>query len=483
VNTRRAIPGAVLLLAALAAACSVPRVCREAEATRVRSTMQERTDALGLGPDRVLTLAECEEIAIRNNLEYRIRLMETKLADEDVREAMTGLLPRAAAELTKTQRSNEATLQGTSGNIAPFEDQNLERFHAGALIPVWDFGATQYAWEIAKDQRDQKRLATSRARQTLIRDVRVAYARLAGAIEENDLVVAQVAAAKEELRVAESLEREGLAARSDTSFVGAALARAELELAVATRNLTIARAALSQTLSVPTWTDYRIETSPQALPSAPASKEAVVALELIALRCRPELFSQDLERHVAAAQVRSQFAEFFPKIGGTVDFEWSSNSILVNPSFWKGGLIVAHSLLDRGATIIRYRKAQGQERVEEERALLVGMGVLYEVDFRILELVRALDGIVAAERLVAAQATLLESVRTRYREGFESGANLSRALADWHTARRALNVGRTQSFAAWFELLAAMGVERLAPEAESRSEPLPAAETRTQENP
>src|SRR5262245_16269842 len=106
---------AAVALVALAAACSAPRVCREAEATRVRSRMQERTDALGLAPDRVLTLAEAEEIAVRNNLEYRVRQMETKLADEDVREAMTGLLPRTAAEFTKTQRSNEATLKGGAG--------------------------------------------------------------------------------------------------------------------------------------------------------------------------------------------------------------------------------------------------------------------------------------------------------------------------------------------------------------------------------
>ena len=41
--------------------------------------------------------------------------------------------------------------------------------------------------------------------------------------------------------------------------------------------------------------------SDNTAPVAPASKEAVVALEQIALRCRPELFSQDLERHIAAA--------------------------------------------------------------------------------------------------------------------------------------------------------------------------------------
>jgi multidrug efflux system outer membrane protein len=476
--SRRATFASTLAITLAAAACSAPpKICRDAEAGRLRTTMAERTDELGLGPDRVLTLAECEEIALRNNLDYRVRTLETQLADADVKEALTHLLPRASAEFTKTARSNDPAITGPAGGVGEFEDRKMERFRTGALIPIFDFGATQFAWEIAKDQRDQKRLTLERARQTLIRDVRVAYARLAGVLDEADLAASQVDAAREELRVARSLEREGLAAGADTAFVDASLARAELALTEVGRDVMLARTTLARTLSLPTWTEFRIVREPAAKPEPPTSKEAVLALEQIALLSRPELVSQDLERHIAASELRTRFAEFFPRLGGTVDYEWSSNSLLVNPSFVKGGIVVASSLLDSGATIIRYRKAQGQELVEQERALLVGMSVLYEVDFRILELARALDGIAAAEKVVAAQESLLKSVRSRHREGLESGAVLTRALAEWNVARRGLNDRRTESAAAWFELLAAIGVERLGPDAGSRPASMPAAES------
>ena len=155
---------------------------------------------------------------------------------------------------------------------------------------------------------------------------------------------------------------------------------------------------------------------------------------------RPELWSQDLERHIAAADVRRSFAAFFPRLGGTSSSTWSSNTRLVHPSFFKGGIVVAQSLLEGGAIAARYRRAQGQQRVEKERALLVGMSVLYDVDLRVLELIRAHDGLIAAEKLVAAQEALLDAdVRSAHREGLESGADLARALGDYHAARRAVN--------------------------------------------
>jgi outer membrane protein TolC len=460
----------------LAGSCSVPPVCREPEKSRLETTVAARTEALDLPPGKVVTLAECEAIAVRNNLAYRVQLLELRLVDEDVRIALSQLLPRGTADFTHSVRSSEPLIIGTTGIPGSFEDQELSRFHTGVLIPIFDFGATQYAWQIAKDQRAQARLTAVRARQTLIRDVRIAYVDLLGALTEADLVAAQLEAAREELRAAQALEREGLGTGADTAFVESTVAKAELDVTTAGRNVLLAQAGLSRALSLPTWTDYEIARTLDVVPAVPGSTEDVKTLEQVALRSRPELYSQDLERHAAAAEVRQRFAEFFPRIGGTVDFEWSTNTKVVNPAFFKGGLVVASSLLEGGAAIARYDKAKARVYIEAERALLVGMGVLYEVDFRVLELVRAHDRIRAGETLVAAQELLLARVRAAQREGLESGANLARALADADTARRGLNRERTTLLKAWFELEAAVGADSGVASllAESRSDTRPA---------
>jgi outer membrane protein TolC len=476
----RATLCALAVAAAVAGSCTVPPVCRGPESARLVQTVGARTEEFGLTPDHVLTLEEAEAIAVKNNLEYRVKLLEVRLVDEDVRIAMAQLLPRGNAVFTRTERSNEPLIFGTTGIPGSFEDKEMSRFETSVLIPIFDFGATQYAFQIAKDERAQARLTVCRARQTLVRDVRVAYAELAGSMNEVDLLRAQLEAAREELRAARALEREGLGTGADTAFVDATVAKAELDLTTAGRGVLIAQASLSRVLSLPTWTQYKIARVLDVDPTVPESKDEVKVLEHAALRSRPELYSQDLARRSAAAEVRQRFAEFFPRIGGTVDFDWSSNTKVVNPAFFTGGLVVASSLLEGGAAIARYDKAKLRVGVEAERALLVGMGILYEVDFRVLELIRAHDRIRAGETLVAAQELLLARVQAAQREGLESGANMARALADADAARRGLNRERTLLLTAWFQLEAAVGIESgiasLLPESrpESRSESMPA---------
>ncbi|HYC76439.1 MAG TPA: TolC family protein, partial [Planctomycetota bacterium] len=455
--SRRRLLIAAPALAAVLGACRSERFDRVAEARRAEVETAARAEAegfapvgreatmdgaLGKAPARILTLAECERIAVRNNLAYRTRLLETRLSDEQARSALSALLPRGTAELTAKRRSNEPLVAAGTG-VAAFEDQETRAFSLGLILPIFDFGATWYAWSAAQDVRDQERLAATRARQTLIRDVRVAYAQLAGALRDVELTQAEVAAAAEAHRTARSLEREGLSTAADTSFVEARAASAELGFTLARRDLLLARSALARTLSIPVWSDFGVDPKLPDPPPPPRTAGEVQDLERAAVLARPELHAHDLERSIADARVRRAFAEFFPRLDATPDFDWSSNSRVVNPAFFTGGLTVAHALLDGSATLSRYRAAGAQVDVERERALLVAMSVTYEVDLRVLELSRAWDGIAAGERLVEAQERLAREVRAQHREGLGSGADLARAVADEHAARRELNRTRT----------------------------------------
>jgi outer membrane protein TolC len=173
------------------------------------------------------------------------------------------------------------------------------------------------------------------------------------------------------------------------------------------------------------------------------------------LQARPELWSQDLERHISANEVRRRISAFFPHIDGLAEYDWSSLSMQVNPAFGTLGFMVGHSLLDGTSSIWRYRQAKKQVSVEQERALLVAMGVLFDVDFRILQLRRADASVLALSKVAEAQETLLKEVTARYREGLENGANAARALAELRGAQRELDQAKTDYLAAWYELNAA----------------------------
>lgn len=448
--------GALAVALILVAGCARTRISRASEEARFEADRAAREARLGLSPDRVLSLAECETLALANSLEYATTLLEARVRDEEVRGARAAFFPSGAAEFEARARSNEPLTSTTQGAVG-FEDQESARARVHAALPILDFGATWQAYRIAQDRRDRARLVSARARQTLLRDVRVAYARAAAASRAVGLLEAEVEAANEALRVARSLEREGLAADADTAFVKAALARAELDLAAARSDERLLRARLSRTMSAPATALYRIDTALPAAPRLPERIEEVRALERAALRSRPEVGAQVLARDEACAEVRRAYAAQFPRVTGSLDFEWTSSSQVVHSSFLLAGLSVAQALFDLPVAIARRHVAQRAEAVEAQRLLVVAMGVVYEVDFRLLELARARDAFASRAAQVDAQQRLLDVVVSRHREGLETTAERLRAEADLHAARRAQDAALRDAAVAGYELRAATG--------------------------
>jgi len=441
-------------LALACAGCGAPRVERSAEIERFQQEGQARLAALGLDPARPLTLADCEAIALKNNLEYRTRLLQSQLQDEQVRLALTGFLPRGDVGYLRKTRSNEPLVSVFGGSAIAMEDQSQSAFSFHTLIPIFDFGNTYFAWQIAKDRRTQDRLATVRARQQLLRDIRIRYARHAAEIRQEQLWMTAVKAAQELLKVAESYEREGIGVAADTAQVKATLADAAKELLLARSRVQETKLLLAQTLSLPAHVEFKVDPALPALPE-PLTPGRLLQLEEHALRARPELWIQDLERHVAANAVRKEISGFFPRVDGMVNFDWTSLSQQVNPAFWTFGASVAHSLLDSGSKVYRLEMAKKGGKVEAERALLLSLGILYEVDLAALQVAKAHQNVLASREVVAAYEELVRQIQSRYREGLEVGADLAKAIARAHAA--ILNVDRAQTDyqTAWYDLRAA----------------------------
>jgi outer membrane protein TolC len=466
---------ALLGLALACAGCGAPRVERSAEIERFQREGQARLAALSLDPARPMTLADCEAIALKNNLEYRTRLLQSQLQDDQVRLALTGFLPRGELAYLRKTRSNEPLVSVFGGAGIAFEDQSQSAFSFHALIPIFDFGNTYFAWQIAKDRRAQDRLATVRARQQLLRDVRIRYARHAAELRQEALWATAVKAAQELLKVAESFEREGLGAAADTAQVKATVAEAGKHLLLARHRVREAKLLLAHTLSLPSHAEFRIDSTLPALPE-PLTPERLLQLEEHALRARPELWVQDLERHVAAHAVRKEISGFFPRVDGMVNFDWTSLSQQVNPSFWTFGASVAHSLLDSGSKVYKLQMAKKGEKVEAERALLLGLGILYEVDLSALQVAKAHSNVLASREVVSAHEVVVKQIWSRYREGLEAGADLAKAVAQVHAAMLDVDRAQTDYLTAWYDLQAAAVPDEARPD-DSPAKEGPAAGT------
>ncbi len=447
---RLLLAAGALLAAFSSGGCRAPEVRRDAEIARFAEQIQNRAAGLNLDPAVPLSMERCVEIALANSLDLRVRKLRESLHDEHVRNALADGLPRIDLNYTDTKRSNKA-LMGLGGATVEMEDQRMRGATVQGVVPVLDWGTTYYGWRIAKDRRDQERILVERARQTLARDVRTAYVRLASAQRQEQLARVALLAANELRRVAKSLEREGLGSHAATAEVEAGGAEAALAWSGTRRAVEQTHLELAQLLSLPPGTVFAVEDRPRPTrPLVPATD--VPGLEESALRNRPELQVQDLQNHIAATSVRQRVAEFFPRVDGLASYNWSSLSFATNPSYWRFGVQVSDTLLNGGRKLWDLRLARKEVTIEQEQTLLLSLGILYEVDFRVLQLYGLYDTVVARQALVTAQTEALRLIVSRYVEGLESGTDTVRSLADMYVARIRLDQATTDFQVAWFEL-------------------------------
>jgi len=250
------------------------------------------------------------------------------------------------------------------------------------------------------------------------------------------------------------MEREGLTAEADTAQVEVLLTQAGAQWLLTRRAVEESHLTLAQTLAVPPGLAFTIEDQLPNLP-APPMPEEIAALEENALLVRPELRSQDLERRIAANTVRREISNFFPHLDLSASYNWTSEATAVNPAFGLLGWTLTHSLLDGGRQVFSYQKARRGTTLEEQRTILLSLGILYEVDSRMPQVFRGYDTLLSEQRIVAAQAKVFKLVFSRYENGLETSAETVAELARLHVARLELDRARTAYLCAWYELRAA----------------------------
>jgi outer membrane protein TolC len=250
--------------------------------------------------------------------------------------------------------------------------------------------------------------------------------------------------------VAEAQQREGLSTSAETAVVRATMAQAKVDESNVRQRISETRIALMTLMSLPPRMPITIDEKLPALPTPP-SAELVAVYENHALRVRPELYQQDLERHINANEIRREIASFFPKIDGIASFNWSNNIFLANPAFALGGIQVAQALLVAPTRILRLRAAGVISDVERDRTILLSLGVLYDVDLRAIQLHRGYETINSLVTQEAARKEAFERVMSLYKEGLENEAATAQALANLSLQTMDLDKARTDYQVWWYE--------------------------------
>lgn len=377
-------------LAALAAAlwlagCSMNpvKVTPEEVAQRVRSDQEQ------MYKDQVpmsgrISYSDALARALKYNLDYRLKMMETTLARGLLDVSAMDMLPKLVTEAGYNDRSNDSggTSVGIEGRVIslrPSTSETRSHYYGRATLSwnALDFGLSYFR---AKQAGDEVNIADERRRkilQNIAQDVRNAYWRALGAqrlLADADQLATRIDDALGKSREA---ERAGVLPPTQGLSYQRALLDAMSLVNAKRQEMQFAKRELAALMSLPPGTEFMlVESAEDGLAPAPVD---IDKLEIAALTNRPELREEDYKARIGVYETRKQIAALFPSLNLFAGARYDSNSYLYNSNWSDTGLNLSMDLLRLASIPAINRTNEARQKTDEARRQALAMAVLTQV--------------------------------------------------------------------------------------------------------
>ncbi|RST55187.1 TolC family protein [Variovorax sp. MHTC-1] len=376
---------AAAAIAVLLAGCSVTPV----QVTPEEVAQRVQNDQAQMYKDHVpvaaaISYSDALARALKYNLDYRLKLMESALARGLLDVSAADMLPKLVADAGYNDRSNDSggTSIGIEDRIVSLRPSTSEErtHYYGRATLSWnalDFGLAYYR---AKQSAEEVNIAEERRRkilQNIVQEVRNAYWRALGA--QRLLAEADQLAIRIEDALGKSREAERAGVLPPT--LGLAYQRALLDamtlVNLKRQEMQFAKRELAALMSLPPGTEFTLVDSP-ADKLVPSTLD-IDKLERTALENRPELREEDYKARISLSETRKQIAALFPSLNLYAGPRYNSNDLLYNNSWTDVGVSVSMDLFRLAAIPAIKRTNEARLRNDEARRLALSMAVITQV--------------------------------------------------------------------------------------------------------
>lgn len=330
-----------------------------------------------------LTLSDAMARALKYNLDYRLKMMETTLARSQLDLASQDMLPKLMADAGYRWRNNDSG--GTSVGIddgvvslRPSTSEEREHYLADATFSwdVLDFGMSYFR---ARQQADEVNIAEERRRkvlQNIVQEVRDAYWRALGAqrlLKETEPLADQIASALAKTREA---EQAGILPPVEGLEYQRALLDAMTLLNQKRQQMEMAKSELLALMNIPPGTRVVLDDKPMPLSAVP---QDVNKLEQMALERRPELREEDYKARIDSYETKRQLASLLPNLNLFAGINYDSNDYLYNDSWVQGGVGVSMNLFKLLSIPAINNNNDARKQTDHARRMALSMAVLTQV--------------------------------------------------------------------------------------------------------
>ncbi len=411
-----------------------------------------------------ITFYEAAARALKYNLDYRLKLMESALAS-NLRDVSTNdLLPQLVASAGYTDRSNDSGgesigIQDHQVTLRPSTSE--QRYHQldslGMSWNLLDFGVAYFR---TQQKADQMLMAEERRRkvaQNVLQDVRNAYWRALAAQRlkpEVDQLLARTYAA---LHTAREAEDRNLLPKEEILAYQRALLDSISLLTIRRQDLEFAQSELAALMSLPPGTPLVLDdTEDGALPPVATPEPQ---LEQMALQNRPEIMEEWYRKRVNENDIKIAKAQLWPNIGIDWSTQYDSNVYLYNNIWSQVGVRVSVNLFKLLQLPALNAEQDSQSKTDDTRRLALSMAILTQVRIGSLRYGLSRQELEFANESLRVDRSLLDYANAAHTASLGSELEVIRAEGRYLLSRYQREAAYSDAQAAWGRLYNSIGFD------------------------
>jgi outer membrane protein TolC len=404
--------------------------------------------------------------ALKYNLDYKLKLMESALSSSLLEVANHEMLPQLVAGAGYANRNNDSGgssigIEDRIETLRPSTSQERSRELANLTFSwnVLDFGVSYYR---AQQKADQVLMAEERRRkvvQNVLQDVRNSYWRALGAQKLLGRVDALLLRVNQTLVRARQVEEKGLMPKSQVLAYQRALLDAVNLLTLRRQDLELARAELSALMSIAPGTAYTLaDLTEVALPPVPTN---FAELEQIALEKRPEIMEEWYRKRVTENDIKAAKLLLWPNLSLDAGLQYDSNKFTYNNNWVDVGVRLSWNVMKLMQYPALKQAHEAQNKTDDMRRMALSMAVLTQVRVGAQRYGLSLAELQFAEESLRVDQRLLKFANSAALAKFDSELEVIRTEARVLLAEYQRYAAYSNAQAAWGRVYNSVGLDVL----------------------
>jgi len=339
-----------------------------------------------------ITLFEAMARGIKYNLDHRLKMMESLLADKQLNLSQYALLPALVGSTGYNYRSeysgaySQSLITGRESlEASTSQEKDILTSDITLMWNILDFGIN---YMNARQQAEHKLITEQRRRkvmQNIIQDIIYAYWRAAVSeplLKEMNFILAETGSALDRYR--EIAKARLQSPRENLEYQRQILESIRLVRELIQR-LAPAKTELASLMNLSPGIRFELPefiipvTENEKTGNLFLSEDSTDKLGHTALTLRPELREEDYRERISELDVRKAMLKMLPGIDLELGYHTESNEFLYNRNWWDAGARISMNMFNLVSGPVAYETARAQQETDKARRMALGMAVLTQV--------------------------------------------------------------------------------------------------------